>query len=69
MRSGGFPCRFTPCREIFSATDGSLVALQAASARRTEHEVAVHEYHHRRLDEPERKSPGWNSIAKRPKGA
>lgn len=39
----GFPCRGFHCRQAFlpSQTD-SIVALLAASARRTEHELTAH---------------------------
>lgn len=53
MRSGGFPCRFGACDARFAVSDpSSLAALHEASERRTEHEVAAHDYHHQRLDQP-----------------
>src|SRR5712692_2950676 len=49
--SGGFPCRFTGCRACFVVLEGgSMLALNAASARRTKHEIAVHRYRHQRLE-------------------
>ena len=52
MRSGGFPCRFVGCRECFVVTtQGSMPALTAASLLRTQHEVAVHNYQHIKLEE------------------
>ena len=61
MRYGGFPCRFESCRVVFGTTDGSLEALQAASAQRTSHEIEVHSYRHRLLTEPDRRSVPWVS--------
>lgn len=61
MRYGGFPCRFTSCRVIFGSTDGSLEALQQASKQRSAHEIEVHGYTHRLLNEPERRSAPWVS--------
>jgi hypothetical protein len=52
LRSGGFPCRFAGCRECFVvSTQGSMLALTAASLLRTQHEVDVHDYRHVRLEE------------------
>jgi len=52
VRSGGFPCRFVGCRECFVVTtQGSMPALTAASLLRTQHEVAVHNYQHVKLEE------------------
>jgi hypothetical protein len=52
MRSGGFPCRLGGCDRAFQVMDqNSLDALKAASAARTEHEIADHGYHHVRMDE------------------
>jgi hypothetical protein len=51
MKSG-FPCRFRGCRIHFAVADqSSMVALLAASEQRSEHEVAEHGYHHKRLAE------------------
>ncbi len=58
MRSGGLPCRFGGCDICFQVTDqGSMDALLAASAARTAHEVAEHDYHHIRSEEPKWVSP------------
>jgi len=50
MRTGGFPCRLIGCVRAFPVLDQkSMPALLAASALRTEHELAVHDYHHVKL--------------------
>ncbi len=50
MRTGGFPCRLVGCLRSFQVLDQkSMVALHAASALRTHHEVVDHDYHHVRL--------------------
>lgn len=55
MRSGGLPCRFTGCDVVFTVRDQSSVsAVLAAGASRSEHEVAVHDYHHRRLEDTQK---------------
>jgi hypothetical protein len=46
---------------IFGSTDGSLEALQQASKQRSAHEIEVHGYTHRLLNEPERRSAPWVS--------
>jgi hypothetical protein len=47
MRSGGFPCRAAACDQSFTVKDqNSMQALAAASTARTDHEIAVHGYHH-----------------------
>lgn len=52
MRSGGLPCRFAGCDVVFTVSDqSSLSAVLAAGALRSEHEIAAHDYHHRRMDE------------------
>lgn len=59
MRSGGFPCRYGGCDVRFAVQEqGSLPALLAASAARSEHEQAVHAYQHVRLEDVVRK-PSW----------
>ncbi len=58
MRSGGFPCRFDGCSEVFTVPgSAALDVLLAASAERTEHEVSAHDYHHVRLDEHPKRPP------------
>jgi len=50
MRTGGFPCRLLGCDRTFQVVDQkSMDALTAASAARSEHEVAAHSYQHVRL--------------------
>ena len=67
MRTGGFPCRNTGCFESFQVTDQkSMDSLQAASAARTQHEIAAHDYRHVRLaDEPSFR-PGSRTTQPRP---
>lgn len=69
MRSGGFPCRFAGCDIHFQVDDQtSMAALQAASAKREEHEVAIHGYHHQTLSDPAKRAPyGTLAVPKRPK--
>lgn len=54
MRTAGFPCRSFGCERAFQVVDQtSMTSLHSASAARSEHEVAVHQYHHvRPPDEP-----------------
>ncbi len=54
MRTGGFPCRLEGCLRTFQVLDQrSMDCLRAASAARTDHEVAEHGYRHVQLaDEP-----------------
>ncbi len=54
MRTAGFPCRLLGCDRAFQVVDQrSMDALKAASAARSDHEVAEHGYHHvRPADEP-----------------
>jgi hypothetical protein len=54
MRTAGFPCRLLGCARAFQVVDQkSMLALTAASALRSEHEVSAHDYHHvRNPDEP-----------------
>jgi len=67
VRSGGFPCRFEGCRVCFVVTEeGSMSALAAASQRRNEHEIAVHDYRHQRLVEHTRVQSGAMLAPKRP---
>jgi hypothetical protein len=50
MRTGGFPCRLIGCLRVFQVVDqNSMTALAEASAARTTHEIADHDYHHVRL--------------------
>ena len=59
MRSGGFPCR-AGCEQAFQVADqNSLDALRAASADRTAHEFAAHDYHHVSLAEERAYSPNY----------
>ncbi len=47
MRTGGFPCRLVGCLRSFAVADQtSMDALRAASAARSAHEIADHDYHH-----------------------
>ncbi len=47
MRSGGFPCRFDGCSAQFHVADAkSMESLREASANRTAHEQAAHDYRH-----------------------
>jgi hypothetical protein len=47
VRYGGFPCRFDGCDVRFSVEKSdSYPSLLEASAKRTEHEIAEHQYHH-----------------------
>jgi hypothetical protein len=58
MRAGGFPCRLVGCLESFQVLDQkSMASLHAASAARTDHEVARHDYHHVRLPDEQVFSP------------
>ena len=54
MRSSGFPCRYGGCERSYPVQDqSSMAALTAASAARSAHEIADHDYHHvRPADEP-----------------
>lgn len=65
MRSAGFPCR-AGCELSFQVGDqNSLDALHAASAQRTAHEIAAHDYHHVKLQDEKPFSP--NARITRPK--
>lgn len=65
MRTGGFPCRCMGCLRSFQVRDQtSMAALQAASAARTEHEVADHGYHHVRLADERAYTPYQRSKPK-----
>jgi len=47
VRYGGFPCRYGGCDVRFSVERGdSYPSLLEASAKRTEHEISEHQYHH-----------------------
>ena len=47
MKASGFPCRFGGCDLVIYVPErDSVPALLAASAKRTEHEVAAHAYTH-----------------------
>lgn len=69
MRSGGFPCRYAGCDVHFQVEDQtSMTALLAASAKRDEHEIAVHAYHHKSLEDLAKRAPyGTLAVPKRPK--
>ncbi len=61
MRSGGFPCRYGGCDVRFVVEEqGSMPALLAASAARSDHETTVHDYRHVKLEDVVRK-PAWVS--------
>jgi hypothetical protein len=61
MRSGGFPCRYGGCDVRFAVQEqGSMPALMAASAARSDHETTVHAYTHIKLEDVVRK-PSWAS--------
>jgi hypothetical protein len=65
MRTGGFPCRLIGCTESFQVRDQkSMVSLQQASAARTDHEVASHDYHHVRLPDEQPFSPTRRTTPK-----
>jgi len=65
MRSAGFPCRLAGCDRAFQVTDQtSMDALKAASAARTAHEVADHQYHHVRLEDERPAAPYFRGKAK-----
>ena len=67
VKSGGFPCRFGGCDEVFTVPQrDSMPALLAASGHRTNHEVAAHDYHHPVYVEEKRRS--WAMQATKPKG-
>jgi hypothetical protein len=66
VRSGGFPCRYPTCRECFVVyEESSMAALVAASERRSQHEIGVHDYHHKRLEEHPRGTHGASLSAPR----
>lgn len=63
MRTGGFPCRISGCPQCFAVADQrSMVALQAASTARAEHELAAHGYRHVALGDGTPARP-WSSRA------
>lgn len=67
MRSSGFPCRYAGCQVAFQVEDQrSMSALNAAADKRTEHEVAVHGYHHVSFEEVPVPSPYQRSLKKAP---
>lgn len=68
MRTGGFPCRLVGCLRSFPVLDQrSMEALRAASAERTAHEIAAHEYRHIKLaDEPSFR-PGTSATPRPPR--
>jgi len=48
VRAAGLPCRVAGCNIAFAvATGDSMSDLAKAGSQRNEHEVAVHDYHHR----------------------
>ncbi len=64
MKSGGFPCRLVECDVRFQVMQqGSMTALLAASAERTEHELSVHNYHHEKLEQPVRSYGAFSAGA------
>lgn len=66
MRSGGFPCR-GGCDVTFVVRDqNSMESLLAASAKRTEHEIAQHGYTHVRLDEQPARQMSYSRPVKKP---
>lgn len=66
MRTGGFPCRLVGCLRTFQVTDQkSMESLRAASAERTAHEIAVHDYHHVVLVDVRPLGPGSRIRPKR----
>ena len=68
VRSGGFPCRFHGCRVCFVVSEeGSMPALAAASERRTQHEIAAHDYRHQRLEEHPRGPLGAVHFTPKPR--
>ena len=68
MRSGGFPCRLVGCVESFRVVDqGSMDSLRAASAERTAHELAAHDYLHvPHVEEPSFR-PGGRTTPRPPR--
>ncbi len=68
LRTSGFPCRFGGCERSYPVEDqSSMAALTAASAARSAHEIADHQYHHATLPEAPRLT-SYRSI-RRPKEA
>lgn len=69
MRTGGFPCRLVGCLRTFQVVDQkSMESLRAASAERTAHEIAVHDYHHVQLVDQRPLGPGARIRPKRAGG-
>lgn len=69
MRTGGFPCRLVGCLRTFQVADQkSMESLRAASAERTAHELAAHDYHHVQLADPRPLGPGAGIRPKRTGG-
>ncbi len=70
MRTGGFPCRLVGCLLTFQVVDQkSMESLRAASAERTEHEIAAHDYHHVILAETRPPAPGSFIRTNRTRGS
>ena len=68
MRSSGFPCRYGGCERSYPVQyQSSMAALTAASAARSAHEIADHDYHHATLPEAPRLT-SYRAI-RRPKDA
>jgi hypothetical protein len=65
VRSAGFPCRLAGCDRAFQVADQtSMDALKAASAARTAHEIADHDYHHITLGDEPHATPYYRSKPK-----
>ena len=65
MRTGGFPCRLAGCDRSFQVLDQkSMESLTAASAARSVHEIADHDYHHQKLADERSFAPNRRVVVK-----
>jgi hypothetical protein len=65
VKSGGFPCRVAGCDVIFHVARGdSLELLRDASASRTAHEIAMHDYRHQIPAESKQISVPFTNMGK-----
>ena len=66
MRTAGLPCRAGSCDRSFQVRDqNSMQALADAGTARTDHEIAVHGYHH--IVTTHEVSRGWVPRVRPPK--